>query len=511
MPTLTGLCWKDVLALPRRGAIPLRTQAILDMAKAILQTGRERTGARMEVQQENSRIRFCIVTPTYNSALYLEETILSVLSQRGDFEIDFHVQDGGSTDATIAIVEKWREIIAGGTFPIFCKAIRLAYAQASDQGMYDAINQGFARLAPNPSDLLTWIGSDDLFAAGAFATVLSVSRALPEASFLGGRATLIDADGIIQGIQPILHYSQKCMQHGLYDGRSLDFVMQEGSFWRGWLWHKAGGLDTSFRLAGDWDLWRRFAQYAEYYVIDTITAFHRRREGQLSQQMDKYYDEIDARLDERGRAEYDALSEAFQEQIRTSTEKNVEFSGIVAVLAGTPRQWKLERRYRPAPVPPRLLDHGHAHETFPVWILEGAGKREGPFEELNLPMGVRWMHGPLLTARVEVPAAGDYVLVLQCRVERTNLHVKIDSEQGTIVNFIVTDEIADTHRDTLLRQNVELHAGANMLTVSVEPLDPNLSKVTHRLLFVAWHVEPALRRPSLFSRLTKKAHSAAFG
>ncbi len=95
--------------------------------------------------------------------------------------------------------------------------------------------------------------------------------------------------------------------------------------------------------------------------------------------------------------------------------------------------------------------------------------------------------------------------------ERTNLHVKIDSEQGTIVNFIVTDEIADTHRDTLLRQNVELHAGANMLTVSVEPLDPNLSKVTHRLLFVAWHVEPALRRPSLFSRLTKKAHSAAFG
>jgi glycosyltransferase involved in cell wall biosynthesis len=451
--------------------------------------------------EENTR--FCIVTPTYNSAHYLEETLLSILAQRGDFEIDYHVQDGGSTDTTIAIVEKWQAMLASGAYPIFCKAVRISCAQAPDRGMYDAINRGFLRLAPGPSDLLTWIGSDDLFAGGAFATVLSICRAFPEVAFLGGRPTLIDAGGIFQGIQPILPYSQKCMQRGLYDGRSLNFIMQEGSFWRGWLWHKAGGLDASLRLAGDWDLWRRFAQHAEYYAIDTITAFHRRREGQLSEHMDAYYAEVDARLDAQCRAEYEAMSMAFEEQIRSSLENKEEFSGLVVGLAGKPRKWKVERRYRRAPAPPRLFEKAQVQETFPVRILEGAGEREGPFEELNLPMGVRWMHGGLLTAEVDVPAAGKYQLVLQCRVERPNLHIRIDSEQGAVVDFIVPQEIADTHRDTLLRQKIELRTGTNKFTVRVESLDPNLSKVTHRLLFVAWHVEPAPRRLSLFSRLRR--------
>jgi Glycosyl transferase family 2 len=455
----------------------------------------------MEVLKENSPgpTRFCIVTPTYNSAPYLEQTILSVLSQCGDFEVDYHVQDGGSTDGTIAIVQKWCEIIERGTFPTFCKGVRLTYAQAQDRGMYDAINKGTARLAPRPSDLMTWIGSDDLFASGAFATVLSVCRALPEASFLGGRPTLIDASGIIQGIQPVLYYSQQCMRSGIYDGRVLDFLMQEGSFWRGWLWHKVGGLDASLRLAGDWDLWRRFAQHAEYYAIDTITAFHRRREGQLSQHMDRYYAEVDARLSEGGRTEYERMSDALEDQHRSSIENEREFSGLVVGQSAKRGQWKLSRRFRDSTMPPRLLDTARtdtarAHETFPVRIVEGAGKREGPFEEVNLPVvGVRWMHGTHLTARVDVPRAGDYVLVLQCRVERTNLKVRIATERKTVVDFVVNDEIADTHRDTLLRKRVKLRTGTNLFTVDVEALRPNSSDVTHRLLFVYWYVEPALR------------------
>jgi hypothetical protein len=99
-----------------------------------------------------------------------------------------------------------------------------------------------------------------------------------------------------------------------------------------------------------------------------------------------------------------------------------------------------------------------------------------------------------------VPSSGQYVLVLQCRVERANLHVRIDSEQGTVIDFIVPQEIADTHRDTLLRQKIDLHAGTNRLTVRVEPLDPKLNAVTHRLLFVAWHVEPAQHPASFFLR-----------
>lgn len=63
------------------------------------------------------------------------------------------------------------------------------------------------------------------------------------------------------------------------------------------LWHKVGGLDARFKLAGDWDLWRRMATHAPYVTVDTAVGLHRRRSGQLSEQMERYYAEADARLD----------------------------------------------------------------------------------------------------------------------------------------------------------------------------------------------------------------------
>lgn len=76
--------------------------------------------------------------------------------------------------------------------------------------------------------------------------------------------------------------------------------MQEGTFWRTRLWERAGGVDTSFRLAGDWDLWRRFAAFSEYITLDTLTAFHRRRPGQLSSALNLYHSKVDQRLASRG-------------------------------------------------------------------------------------------------------------------------------------------------------------------------------------------------------------------
>ena len=46
-------------------------------------------------------MKFSIITPVYNGEKYITETIESVLSQEGDFEIEYIIQDGGSTDQTI--------------------------------------------------------------------------------------------------------------------------------------------------------------------------------------------------------------------------------------------------------------------------------------------------------------------------------------------------------------------------------------------------------------------------
>jgi glycosyltransferase involved in cell wall biosynthesis len=45
-------------------------------------------------------LTFSIVMPVFNGTRFLDETILSVLAQAGDFRLRYHIQDGGSTDGT---------------------------------------------------------------------------------------------------------------------------------------------------------------------------------------------------------------------------------------------------------------------------------------------------------------------------------------------------------------------------------------------------------------------------
>ncbi|HEX7200750.1 MAG TPA: glycosyltransferase, partial [Dongiaceae bacterium] len=90
-----------------------------------------------------SKTRFSIVTPVFNGARFLDETILSVVSQAGPFTLSYHVQDGGSTDGTVEKLAAWKERLADG-FPVLCGGLEFSYASAPDGGLYDAIRRGFS-------------------------------------------------------------------------------------------------------------------------------------------------------------------------------------------------------------------------------------------------------------------------------------------------------------------------------------------------------------------------------
>lgn len=235
-----------------------------------------------------------IVTPTFNSEAFLNQTISSVVGQPGPFFLSYHIQDGCSTDRTLEIVRNWQALIIAG-FPIGCLGIEFTVTSEPDSGMYQAINRGFSKLPLTDSALMTWINSDDLLAPGAIMTAIAVLQDVG-VPWLSGRSALIDERGCIIDVFADNLFSREDLQRGLYVGRGRPFVMQEGSFWRPWLWFKAGGVDESFRLAGDWDLWRRFARFVPLYSVRTVLGFHRKRDGQLSQDMNAYYAEVDATI-----------------------------------------------------------------------------------------------------------------------------------------------------------------------------------------------------------------------
>src|SRR5678816_3341009 len=104
--------------------------------------------------------RISIVTPSFNQAQYLEETIRSVLLQ-GYPNLEYFVYDGGSTDGSVEILRRYEPFLQG-------------WVSERDKGQSDAINKGFARCT---GEVVNWLCSDDILLPGA---LLHVGQAFVE-------------------------------------------------------------------------------------------------------------------------------------------------------------------------------------------------------------------------------------------------------------------------------------------------------------------------------------------
>lgn len=240
-----------------------------------------------------------IVTPSFNSISTIERTLLSVLSQAGDFDLHYHVQDGGSTDGTVMLVHSWIEKLNSGAFPIHCRSVKLTVDRSPDEGMYDALVKGFSRFPPSPDAFMTWINSDDLLMPGALALISDAARGFDreQLSWLSGMVAVMNGDSPQVMLDRPL--ATEVIKAGLCDGRHWDFVQQEGTFFRRWLWDAVEPEKNfrTYKLAGDWNLWRLFAQKTHYVQTDWPLGVFRKSDYQLSRlHFDKYMNEIEATL-----------------------------------------------------------------------------------------------------------------------------------------------------------------------------------------------------------------------
>jgi glycosyltransferase involved in cell wall biosynthesis len=178
-----------------------------------------------------------IVTPSYNQARFLPETMRGVLDQTG-VECEYVVQDGGSTDGSVDCIKAHSSRMK-------------AWASERDAGQADAIAKGFAKTTGRPDDLMAWINSDDFYLPGALAYVADYFARHPDVDVLYGHRIVINEESkeIARWFLP---------KHDPTVLRLNDFVPQETMFWRRRIWDRVGGIDTSFKFAMDWDLLLRF-------------------------------------------------------------------------------------------------------------------------------------------------------------------------------------------------------------------------------------------------------------
>lgn len=211
-----------------------------------------------------------IITPSYNQAEFLEETILSVLQQ--DYpNLEYIIIDGGSTDGSVEIIRKYAD--------------RLAYwVSEPDLGQTDAINKGFARAQ---GEVLAWLNSDDVYYPGAVQGVMNFLQAHPSTGVVYGDADYLDEDGKIIGQFPARQTDYRRLRNGYVH------IPQQTCFFRALLWQMAGPLDPTFYFAMDYDLWVRLAQIAVLkYVPQRWAAFRLHSDAKTMASADRCWPEM---------------------------------------------------------------------------------------------------------------------------------------------------------------------------------------------------------------------------
>lgn len=96
--------------------------------------------------------RVSIVTPSFNQGKFIEETIRSVISQAGNFHLEYLIIDGGSTDNTVEVIRKYEKLLREKKWPIRCAGIEFLWVSEGDRGQSDAVIKASAGQKVNSLD-----------------------------------------------------------------------------------------------------------------------------------------------------------------------------------------------------------------------------------------------------------------------------------------------------------------------------------------------------------------------
>jgi glycosyltransferase involved in cell wall biosynthesis len=189
-----------------------------------------------------------IITPSYNQADYLEETIRSVLDQ--DYpNIEYLVVDGGSSDHSVGIIRKYADRIDW-------------WVSEPDKGQADALNKGMARAK---GEIVAWLNSDDIYRPGAIRSAVDVLQSNPDLGMVYSKLDSIDRTGE-------LFNTISYRQYDLLDLLTFRIIGQPTVFMRREVLQRAGPLDASYNYLLDHHLWLRMLQLTPIKYVPEVWA-----------------------------------------------------------------------------------------------------------------------------------------------------------------------------------------------------------------------------------------------
>ncbi|MBV8780779.1 MAG: glycosyltransferase [Phycisphaerae bacterium] len=210
-----------------------------------------------------------IIIPSFNQGRFIERTLLSIFKQDYPGDVQVIVSDGGSSDETTEILRKYPEI---------------TWWSKGDEGLVDAINQGFSAAT---GDVLAIQSSDDFYLPDAF--VRSITELVQDSSL-----------ALVSGCDVYLMGDGKSFSCSALDDHNItprSLMMRRvipqhcAFFWRSML-KITGGLGPEISEGAEIDLWYRALHFVEARFIPHHTAVYQFHDQQRTVKGDRWYQSL---------------------------------------------------------------------------------------------------------------------------------------------------------------------------------------------------------------------------
>lgn len=227
---------------------------------------------------------FSIVTPSYNQGDFLGRTIESVISQAGNFYIEYFIADGGSSDNSVEVIKSYAKKLESENFKPKCAGIKFDWWSKKDKGQSDAINQGFTKAT---GDYIAWLNSDDMYKPGAMKEAAEAFQKYPDAGLIYTNWVDVNEDDEEIEFHKVIPFDLD------FEINVGNILPQPASFMNKKALDEVGLLNLKYNYAMDYDLWIRIGKKFPIYYVDSCWAsFRLHEESKTVSLTDRFWPEV---------------------------------------------------------------------------------------------------------------------------------------------------------------------------------------------------------------------------
>lgn len=200
-----------------------------------------------------------VVLPVYNGERYLEETLRSVLNQRGFRDLEVVVIDDGSTDGSAAIIERIPDS-------------RIRLLRQENRGIPATRNRA---IRESRGRYIAFTDQDDLWHPDKLATQIPAFTGRPEVGLGHCQSARIDenSEPISEGPVVLRSRMRGDVRRGMLVGNLVPGTA--GVVVRRECFDEVGLFDESLGGADDWDMWSRIAARYEFHYVSEVLSYTR--------------------------------------------------------------------------------------------------------------------------------------------------------------------------------------------------------------------------------------------